>query len=1346
MKLRKALCLLLSMALILSIGMPGTLAIEASGDDTTPETTETTASTEGAEEKNERPTNAVAEATTGSVTAEETEEVHDGPTELAITEGAEEDNNESAESVTEETTEATTTEDTVAELESSEPENPPASFGTSLGSGSVAVGDTIWIKSGSQTYKQPDTASVSREVLFNYQTKILSVITDDTGDVWYEFEPTGLLQLFSDYKYVRIESTSVEEPTAPEETEDGNDCTCGDTAPEDLSKHADSCPRKQYVLGLIKNETGSYKTAAEIHADWDNYDSQTQTDILNMVNAYVPTEYDALVELIEAGSTEDDPGEVVLGELAALEESYTAVTVDTCEAFYEDMMAAYSKAFENDVVIVSLEQLKEIDAKFGALQDDLYDDFGYTQVQSLAAQPAVLSDGGTTDGSNGTEGAVFVDKKVSVGEDGVSEFLLTLESYVTGTSMDYTIPVDLILVLDQSASMYAPMGVASGLKNTTLYTDNSDNLTRYALDYGSLSAAIGCSDLRAAFNSTEVDSTGLTFKEKVSQLGYLVAQSRSGGTVYCTNKEEGHEHTDTCKTYDWFVVQYVENDPEGKPWHLYRIKQTACPSNDYLNNQSYETKCVKYASFDDMGDSHFYFYKSQTGALYDGILSFAKVLRDSGGDHRLAIAGFSGYDAVGHKSYGNTNLPGTCIYVNGNRIAYNNTYTAQTSRYDSTITNTDYASALMSVQTNYEGIQKSLAAVKTDFYGTYHDIGFDMALNIINNATEVETDLEGYSRETIVVMFTDGEPSGPKTGDVVAKAKEVKDRGAQVYTICTSTLSADKQEFITVSSSDYPDATGAYGENSYSSGSMISNPKYAKTAESTADLVKQFISIAEDVGGANIELDEKTILLDAISRYFTLPEELIKSIGTNGKPSAETLAKYIKVYTADYNGTSFETEVAFDDANVEISKGDDGRYSLIRVTNFDYSENFVSENGRGDNNAFHGKKLIVKIAINSESDFLGGNNVDTNGTASGIYDSDGNKIAVFPVPEANVQIKQDDSAAESNVYLGGYYSQTITSEQIKDNTQITIGGVTLDLSKDNYGLEDWQMEYVTIEVTITGEDGKPFTSKELTADMEYTVIVTIKPKEAAKDTSAGTPNDMDGEDSDLNNTIHVFKPELTFVDSEVWYGGVAPTTYSSNLNQERWINGDKASTDNGVTMLGNKPTLELSYTPETDKIENGKIATKQDIAVDVAVKIGNWDVTEYTKFLHTDCTGKTCAVPEGKEFLLHVNTCQLTVTKTGGAANESYVFDVYKDGVKYTEVTIWGNNSETIYELPVGTYTIQENTGWSWRYKASYSADVPLSSTHTSDTITCTNSIKENKWLNGFSAIVKNVYNDAVTK
>ena len=173
------------------------------------------------------------------------------------------------------------------------------------------------------------------------------------------------------------------------------------------------------------------------------------------------------------------------------------------------------------------------------------------------------------------------------------------------------------------------------------------------------------------------------------------------------------------------------------------------------------------------------------------------------------------------------------------------------------------------------------------------------------------------------------------------------------------------------------------------------------------------------------------------------------------------------------------------------------------------------------------------------------------------------------------------------------------------------------------------------------------------------------------------------------------------------------------------------------------PELNITYTPEAGKIADGKINTKDDIAVNATVNINTTDVTEYVTFTHSECDGdENCTAPNNGKFWLHVNTCQLTISKMGGADDEPYVFTVYKDNnKKYSEVTIVGNNSETIYELPVGTYSITEDTGWSWRYpNPTHGESVTLNSMDNEGTITCTNSKTKDYWLNGFSDVVKNIF------
>ena len=162
------------------------------------------------------------------------------------------------------------------------------------------IGDTIYIKRNSKTFKQPDVNSKSRSIVFNYETKIVSIILDDNGTpAWYEFEPTGLLQWFPDYKYVQVESTSDEELDATEPSEYVCDC---EYPPEsgNLADHADSCVRKAYIKTLYED-----KSAEDLFAEWETYDEDTQNDILNMLKANDSTKYEELTYMINGADDND---------------------------------------------------------------------------------------------------------------------------------------------------------------------------------------------------------------------------------------------------------------------------------------------------------------------------------------------------------------------------------------------------------------------------------------------------------------------------------------------------------------------------------------------------------------------------------------------------------------------------------------------------------------------------------------------------------------------------------------------------------------------------------------------------------------------------------------------------------------------------------------------------------------------------------------------------------------------------------------------------------------------------------------------------------------------------------
>lgn len=630
---------------------------------------------------------------------------------------------------------------------------------------------------------------------------------------------------------------------------------------------------------------------------------------------------------------------------------------------------------------------------------------------------------------------------------------------------------------------------------------------------------------------------------------------------------------------------------------------------------------------------------------------------------------------------------------------------------------------------------------------TSADYGMQHAQTIINGAA---TD----GKKKVVIMFTDGEPnhgsgfSDSVATDTIKASKTMKNAGTTVYTIGVFSGAngrpvnswegvSDTNKYMHLVSSNYKNAEGLYspGEATYPDGGK----SYFLSAGSADELSNIFQQISQEVGGSTSNLDASATIKDIVTPYFDMPTD----------------PKEVKVYTAESNGSTDNT-INWKD-KVEFQGNVSIQGNTVSVSGFSYKNNWCGNQTAGDTTTFHnGQKLIIQFNVTAKDGFLGGNDVPTNVETSGIYDKEDKAVKYFKeVPTVNVPIKEVKVTAEDkNVYLLG----SVTTDQLKTGATVTVkcgdkcGKVKLDLSKanNNYGLEEWQNAYVDIEAGIKDQDGNALTNgyTGLTEDTTYTVSVAVKPKYDGAN-SEGTPATEQSGINTPDAKINVFKPELTFKDSEAYYGEIVATDFTNNqVSGAVWKHGDTTSTDNGVTMLSDTvPTLDITYTPDEGTVKDGKY-TKVDAKVKATVKIGDTDVTAHTTFQHQACK-PACdwKIPDKKgdpAFLIHIKTCKLTISKEGGKEDESYVFDIYKDNKKYSEVTIWGNGTATLYELPVGTYTIQEDTGWSWRFTPINSAkEVKLSPTQNEGSITCTNKKDKDKWINGFSTVMRNIFDVA---
>lgn len=961
---------------------------------------------------------------------------------------------------------------------------------------------------------------------------------------------------------------------------------------------------------------------------------------------------------------------------------------------------------------------------------------------------------------NEPDSGMKISKTATANADG--SYTIMLEAFATGstviTEQKTDIPTDIVLVIDQSGSMNDPIG---GYTYTAYRTGGYNSRNYHNDEYYPLRHNGGSENLWHKLNNNEY--IAVSVEQKMAYTAISGWSNRkyydNQNSLYClvsgeyksvAVRREGHLFSadEYWYTMDGQQILYTTGDSSIPNFGQYAPLYQSVKKYTYSYTLNGVTTVIE-ESFGDGSspDTQFYRrdYSSSAGgtrlnALKNAATTFANAVaaKAAGADgdistpadnvnHRIAVVGFASgqyYNGTNY-NYGNTE-----VFVGSNQYKYGSAAQGQ------------YGNAFqdMNTSTGVGNVSASIGTLSADG-GTLTNLGLEMG-NGIFGANPIA---EGEKRNRVVIVFSDGVPGwsgydSNTANSAITQAETAKNtHGATVYSIGifpgADATSAGNQNGNETEKANW------FMQRVSSNTQYPQSPSYYLSAADAGTLNSIFQQISDQIetGGTTSTLTSDAVVKDIISPQFTLP--------------AGTTAANITVETYACTGKNANDDYTWSNNNSTMGATASISGDQVNVTGFNFSENYVGTVTENGNTTYRGHKLVISFKVQPKAGFLGGNEVYTN-TSAGIYENNTaeNPLLTFDRPTVNVPIQDVTvTAKDKNVYLKG----EVTAEQLKNGATVKVGGVALDLSKASdttkpWGLEPWQTEYVDITVTVKDKDGNAIPAdglKALTDDTTYTIKVTVTPKTTGSTGSAGTPaTEKFGENTPAAN-IYVFKPELTFKDSTAYYGETVPANndYSSNYvaNSEKWKNGGKYSTDDGVQMIGTKPTLDITYTPDESKLEGGKY-TKQDVPVSATVKIGTENVNEHTTFVHQDCTTacgwENLATPGTPAFLIHIQTCTLSITKQGGADNESYVFDVLKDGEKYSEVTVWGNSTETLVELPIGTYTISENAGWSWRYSANNGGSAALTAQNPTGSITCVNTKNNNQWLNGFSEVVRNIF------
>lgn len=1027
------------------------------------------------------------------------------------------------------------------------------------------------------------------------------------------------------------------------------------------------------------------------------------------------------------------------------------------------------------------------------------------------------------EGDSGMDTGMRVSKTATANTDGT--YTITLEAYATGskviTEVTEDVPTDIVLVLDQSGSMATDDFPSVGTTTYTAYTDtrNSNLYTKrhnnngnngnlyYQLSNGSYATVsvvrtqgedsytyLQCpenwqNDKSGSLNDWDPDDYWKYSNNLYVKVGDGYQKVTLTRGWHSTGFFQGYYiYTYTFPDGTTFISDGSDTSP-GNPGNfdgkgpLYYLSSTAAGEYTYTYtctdengntieigtstgaNTNFNDKTLYYRTVTSGGDitrlqalknavTGFKDAVAQKAAGKDGVLGTADDV-----DHRIAVVGFACSNTGDNDKY--NNYQNTEVFIGSKQYKYG---TAAQGQYKNALQN-------MNTTQGQSNVTDSIGALAADG-ATYVNHGIEMANGILN-ANPVP---QGETRNRVVIVFTDGVPGYSSfesrvANSAITQANTTRSLGANVYAVGifngADATSAGNQNGNETAKANW------FMQNLSDNKGTPQTPSYYLSAADSNTLNNIFQQIANKIeeGGSATTLSSETVIKDIIAPAFTLPDDA--TVASIQLDTYQCTGK-------NDNGFIFSTASSGNQGAVATLDGD-----KVSVSGFDFAENYVGTVTENGTTSYRGYKLVISFNVKPKAGFLGGNNVYTN-TSAGVYENADteNPVLTFNKPQVNVPIGTVSvDAAEKNVYLLG----NLTAEQLKSGATVKVGNVNfvnLDLSPDavNYGLAGWQNEYVTITVEIKDKDGKIVTGLDsIQDDQTYSITVTVGPKYdgVGADGTRATAKSGNGSDN-----INVFKPVLTFQDREADYLSQYPNEYFTNYNyvSEEWKHSE--TTANSVSMIGDKPELELIYTPDGNSIDTAnKIIATDDFAVNVSVNYvtgkdenGNVTARESIELQHVTFNHQPCLAESGcewsygashlgnatstPEFLIHVKNvvADLTITKTGlntnvypDGDNESAIVTVEctdsdKDSRTWTVVLTKKDNwRATLSGLKVGaTYIVTEQTGWTWRYTSTNTpSEVTIAKGGSS--VTIENTQNNPYWLGGDNYCVNEFASEQAT-
>lgn len=334
--------------------------------------------------------------------------------------------------------------------------------------------------------------------------------------------------------------------------------------------------------------------------------------------------------------------------------------------------------------------------------------------------------------------------------------------------------------------------------------------------------------------------------------------------------------------------------------------------------------------------------------------------------------------------------------------------------------------------------------------------GLGSAVDVFNskNSGKWEDVTQKTGRQKMVVFLTDGVPTtwsdfdSTVANDAISYANNLKDQGATIYSLGI---------FDSASSNGYISSGTVKQIDEYMKGVASSNEKYM-TADSVSSLNGLFDSITNSMPVA-----VKATVTDIIDKRFELTTDSRASLEADGA-----------IITDNTDGS---TTITWTDTEI-LGKKDSGTTDIEKA-------------------GWH-----KEIYIRAKDAYIGGNDVPTNGTGSGI--NVGNNHLEFPKPTVNVKVDFNIGKDETVIFKGDAIAEHFSNDVANGITKlVSTTGTDYTMLNDVNVSTKWYTD-AACEHEITAEEIK---AAKPIAETVYYAKITVTPKTNGEASSANSIGD-----------------------------------------------------------------------------------------------------------------------------------------------------------------------------------------------------------------------------------------------